>query len=119
MNQELDHCTTNSKRNFCKELGYCHLEVLLESQASEGGIQPNGASAGPIQDIPNWQALGDNLAKAGKNGSGKCPKIEGILDQHHILTLNKSASGELLSAEQYNALRARYQGAPIAFSASE
>lgn len=119
MNQELDHCTTNSKRNFCKELGYCQLEVLLESQASSGGIQPNGASAGPVQDIPNWEALAVNLANAGNNGSGNCPKIEGILELHHVLTAQKRQSGELIPAEQYHALRAGYQSGPMVFSASE
>ncbi len=117
MSKELDHCTTNSKRNLCKEFSSCHLEVLLESQASAGGIQRNGASAGPVQDIPNWQALAVNLEKAG--GNGKCPKIEGILEQHHVLTEQKRLSGELIPVQQYKALQARYQNDSIAFSASE
>lgn len=108
MNQELDHCSTNGKRNLCQEFGSCQLEVLLEGQASAGGIQPNGASAGPVQDIPNWEAFAINLEKA---GNGKCPKIEGILREYHILTEQKRALGELIPAKQADALQQSYRSA--------
>jgi hypothetical protein len=124
MNKNLEHCTAYGDMKLCAQVGYCSLATQLAHQAKAGGIHKNGAPAGPVFDIPNWNALATNIKKVGDNGDQRCPDIEDILEQHRVLTEQKSASGELLSATQSNALEMRYRDSRkpvpvIAFSASE